>query len=363
MEFLPRLERRFRRDINNFVGRVFCAVGFPGLDHEIKRIRALKNSVERLKSSIKLAKRYPAEPRAQLELAQCLHYNCDPNLFEQLRHYGRVRKNWIINNNLEDCHIDFVRPAVVIGSLGNCYALEHLLRAIEYGLRRSNKPLLLLPHYDTPRNPALFEYFTPKLQVIIDKDLIDILRPLERILSLPLGLCLPFDSNCLFLDLAANFVEQKRIKSHYSSSWLQLNERHIENGKTALKKFGLPDDAWYVTLHIREGGYRTTKLGGDGEHWRNSNPHTYQDAIDFIIHEGGWVFRMGDPSMTPLLDIPQLIDYAHHPLRSDWLDIFLAATSRFCIGTSSGFSRVASLFGVPTILSNNPKLMLRKFFL
>jgi putative glycosyltransferase (TIGR04372 family) len=357
MEFLPRLERKFRRDINNFVDRVFYAIGFPGVDHEIKRIRASKDPAERLSSSIKLVNRYPTDPKAQLELALCLHYNCDPNLFEQLHHYGHVRKNWIINNNLDDCRIDFVKSGVVIGSLGNCYALEHLLKAIEYGLKCSNKPLLLLPQYETPRNPALFEYFAPKLQVIRDKEIIDILRPLESILSLPLGFCLPFDSNCPFLDFAANKVEQKRVKSHQPVSWLRLSEQHIENGKAALRQFGLSDDAWYVTLHIREGGYRNSKSGGDGEHWRNSDPTTYQDAINFIIREGGWVFRMGDSSMTPLQDIPQFIDYAHHPLRSDSLDVFLAATSRFCIGTSSGFFRIASLFGVPVILSNNPKLI------
>ena len=75
--------------------------------------------------------------------------------------------------------------------------------------------------------------------------------------------------------------------------------------------------------------------------------------MERITKAGGWVFRMGDPTMTRLPKMNQVIDYAHSPLRSDLLDVFLLATSKFCVGTSSGPMRVAGFFGVPVILSNN----------
>jgi putative glycosyltransferase (TIGR04372 family) len=61
---------------------------------------------------------------------------------------------------------------------------------------------------------------------------------------------------------------------------------------------------------------------------------------------------MGDPSMKPLAPRDQVVDYAHSPLKSDWLDVFLAATCRFWLGTNSGVFMLASSFGVPVALTN-----------
>jgi putative glycosyltransferase (TIGR04372 family) len=65
-------------------------------------------------------------------------------------------------------------------------------------------------------------------------------------------------------------------------------------------------------------------------------PLDYIKAIKAVTKAGGWVFRMGDPSMTPLPKMPQVIDYAHNEIRCDWMDIFLGATFKFLIGTGSG---------------------------
>ena len=56
--------------------------------------------------------------------------------------------------------------------------------------------------------------------------------------------------------------------------------------------------------------------------------------------------------MTPLPPMPQLIDYAHHEIRCDWMDVFLGATCQFCIGTSSGYYVVPLSFGKPILLTN-----------
>jgi len=50
--------------------------------------------------------------------------------------------------------------------------------------------------------------------------------------------------------------------------------------------------------------------------------------------------------------MPRVIDYAHHPLRSPWLDVYLCAACELFVGSSSGLFIVASVFGVPCALAN-----------
>jgi putative glycosyltransferase (TIGR04372 family) len=56
--------------------------------------------------------------------------------------------------------------------------------------------------------------------------------------------------------------------------------------------------------------------------------------------------------MTPLPKIDGLIDYPFTEHKSEFFDIFLASTCRFCIGTSSGYWSVPIFFGKPVLLTN-----------
>ena len=47
-----------------------------------------------------------------------------------------------------------------------------------------------------------------------------------------------------------------------------------------------------------------------------------------------------------------VIDYCRSDMRSDWMDIFLIARSRFMLGSASGPSFVPPLYGVPAVLTN-----------
>jgi len=58
--------------------------------------------------------------------------------------------------------------------------------------------------------------------------------------------------------------------------------------------------------------------------------------------------------MTPLPQMPQVIDYAHHKIRCDWMDVFLGATNRFLIGTGSGYLHIPMIFGRPILFTNFP---------
>jgi putative glycosyltransferase (TIGR04372 family) len=121
-------------------------------------------------------------------------------------------------------------------------------------------------------------------------------------------------------------------------------------GWDALAGVGVPQDAWFVGLHVRDSGYHS--------HHRtlhnvlNASIMDYLPAIREITRRGGWVIRMGDPAMPALAPLPNVIDYCHSAIRSDWMDVFLAASCRFFVGTSSGVCYAAQNYGVPNVLTN-----------
>jgi putative glycosyltransferase (TIGR04372 family) len=115
--------------------------------------------------------------------------------------------------------------------------------------------------------------------------------------------------------------------------------------------FGLPEDAWFVGLHVREPGFHAA--------WHKHHPGTrhadiaaYDRVIDFVTRAGGWVVRLGDRSMTPISPRPQVIDYATSSFRNFDLDVFLCATCTYFIGTNSGLSLLPPLFGRRCVLTN-----------
>jgi putative glycosyltransferase (TIGR04372 family) len=121
--------------------------------------------------------------------------------------------------------------------------------------------------------------------------------------------------------------------------------------KRVAQIYGLPEDAWFVLLHVREPGFHST--------WhkyhagtRNADISTYDSVVDFVIGKGGWVVRGGDPSMTPIPPREQVIDYATSPHRSPEIDIYLCAECAYFVGTNSGFSVIPPIFGKRCALTN-----------
>jgi putative glycosyltransferase (TIGR04372 family) len=153
------------------------------------------------------------------------------------------------------------------------------------------------------------------------------------------------------------FIAERAIQAQWEeegrSHLLTLSDSDHERGWRCLRGLGVPADAWFVGLHVREGRVKGA---------RNADINTYSLAMESIVARGGWVIRMGDPSMTPLPPMPQVIDYAHGQVRSDWMDVFLWAQCRFFIGTQSGPLMVPPTFGVPCVLTNSSSLGLRLWF-
>ena len=133
---------------------------------------------------------------------------------------------------------------------------------------------------------------------------------------------------------------------------LRLRDEHRTEGREILyTEFGVPKDAWYVGLHVREGDFHSDGMGTISEH-RSANIADYSGAITEITSRGGWVIRLGDSSMARLSSMPNAVDYALSRVKSESMDLFLLASSRFIIGTTSGLSTVAMSFGTPVMLAN-----------
>ena len=200
-------------------------------------------------------------------------------------------------------------------------------------------------------NPSLLHYWRRYITIVRHPLLIALLRPFVTYKWLQ------YDAGSVKLPdgstesgLPAVFRVQVEYESTYGDRpLLTLSESDFERGWTCLQELGIPKDAWFVCLHAREGGY----LPHLSYHsYRDVDVSTYIPAVEAIVERGGWVIRMGDPTMKTLPKMEQLIDYAHSEVRSDWMDVFCLATCRFCLGNDSGPNNVSQVFGVPTAPAN-----------
>ena len=127
-----------------------------------------------------------------------------------------------------------------------------------------------------------------------------------------------------------------------------------------LKDLGVSPDDWFVCVHARESGYHgeidpRRENGGrpSGGDYRNVNIRDYFPAIDYLTSKGGFVIRMGDPTMTRVKDIDGVIDYPFTKHKSMPMDLFLVSRCRFVLGSSSGFGTTfAPAFGSPLLVAN-----------
>ena len=117
------------------------------------------------------------------------------------------------------------------------------------------------------------------------------------------------------------------------------------------RQLGIPEDDWFVCLHVRETGFhrRWNELYPSA---RDAKIEDYRQAVEAIASRGGWVVRVGDPSMKRAPEAERLIDYVHSPFKSELADLLLVTGCRFFLGTNSGFATVPGIFGVPCVLTN-----------
>lgn len=228
-----------------------------------------------------------------------------------------------------------------------CYIKEGIL-----GMRPNHFGILLAPN-GSVANPHLLGYWRRYVRIINSSLLCHLLRPLSQ-------------EKRLVYDTWYYTDKANRIRSFplVQRSWgnrpplLVLSEADRKRGWDCLRSLGLPEDAWFVCVHCREPGYVYPNYSPEYSAvyhktvgHRNGDIFSYLPSMEMITKRGGWCIRMGAPSTKSLPPMEKVIDYAHLPLRSDWMDVFLCASCRFFLA-GSGIAMVANVFGVPVSRTN-----------
>jgi putative glycosyltransferase (TIGR04372 family) len=236
-----------------------------------------------------------------------------------------------------------------VTQFGHIGLLDSYMKMARLGMYPESNFVLLAPE-DKVSNQHFLAYWQPYFTIVRDPDLVDELFPWQRILGDG------FTAYPAAGDVAEHWTgaaarAQMEWAKQGRGPLLSVSAEDRKAGAELLASVGVPEGAWYVGLHVREGSFYKEARGHMSLH-RNSDIKDYFPAIDMITSRGGYVIRLGDSSMRPLPAMPRVIDYAHSPHKSPATDIFLCATSRFIIGTTSGLTTVSLCFGTPMLLVN-----------
>jgi putative glycosyltransferase (TIGR04372 family) len=134
---------------------------------------------------------------------------------------------------------------------------------------------------------------------------------------------------------------------------LGLAPRALDEVLSAAKAAGLDTTRPMVTLHVREGGYRTVLVDWQAAlaDLRNANIDTYREAVALLVARGFQVVRIGDASMRPV-EWPGMLDLATSSLRTDAFELWCVLRSRFLLASDSGPYFLSRLNRMPCLVAN-----------
>jgi putative glycosyltransferase (TIGR04372 family) len=246
-----------------------------------------------------------------------------------------VRKRWRVFGDLIDIPAWYVRAAAS-GVIGR------------------HRRVLLAPSGKTS-NRALIRQWRAHFTVIENPLSVFLLLPFAWLPGIGYGLwnwqswrATGANGQALRGGLAQLRSEAMYVEKHGNLKTLDLSEELSNAGRAAMRKSGLADGDWWVTLHVREASYHHDV---NNLH-RNADIATHFAAAEAIVQRGGWVIRVGDPSMKPLPPMDRVLDYVHTDAYCDWMDLYLAARCRFALGVSSGPCTLPVLYGRPMVCTN-----------
>lgn len=215
------------------------------------------------------------------------------------------------------------------------------------------KIIQLIRPGDSVLNPVMLDYWKQHITVFNDEEAIQQLSPLRKYLEADLCLAATLQGKAVYIEHAKCIV-QKEWERQNRQPLFQLNSEDQEFGREQLIKAGIPRDAWFVSLHVRDAGYKTGSYLANEEYdsYRNADIESYKLAVQEVIKRGGYVVRVGDPKMKPSFVMDGYFDYALSDIRSNRMDVFLFSQCRCFVGVSSGPVLTPVLFGVPVVMTN-----------
>jgi len=236
----------------------------------------------------------------------------------------------------------FVILAWRIGHLAT--EMDFFLKQRALGVHANIRPVVFNKRHRVT-NPALLSIWARHVKVITNRVAYDLLRPFTR-----------FSPLCIDLTDVVSRLDQPARYQEVVNEWgdrppvFQLPEEMLIEGHRVLRKMGIPECAWFVPVHSRDGLYSPTDEYIHS--YRNCDIENYGAAVDAIIGRGGWCVRMGERGTVPLPERQGLVNYPDTEFKSDWMDLFLCNQARFFLGNTSGLKLVSTISGVPCALAN-----------
>ena len=151
-------------------------------------------------------------------------------------------------------------------------------------------------------------------------------------------------------------VDQMGFLHRIEKPTLCFNKNENNKAKKILNQMGISEEAKYICLVVRDAGYLNKQYPESDWRYhdhRNADIDNYKQAALFLAEKGYYVIRMGKyVEKQFIINHPNIIDYANHPLRSDFMDIYLSAHCYFCISTCTGLDCVSQIFRRPVLMTN-----------
>lgn len=254
-------------------------------------------------------------------------------------------------------------------AIGHVAFLDTYIKGCKLGWTSQKKSLLVYDGHKPPAGFPLFQFFSKHLEIvgtekpihekiddILSADVVsaddDVIRERQRISLSRSFWCGPDGGGRIRWYGPWGAAVERAWKQQGNPALFGLSdeERKLFRRRMA-ETFGLPEDVWFVLLHVREPGFHAqwhTHHAGT----RNAEIAAYNDVIDFVLSKGGWVVRGGDSSMSPLPPRERVVDYATSAQKHPEIDIYLCAECAYFVGTNSGFSVVPPVFGRRCGLTN-----------
>ena len=145
-----------------------------------------------------------------------------------------------------------------------------------------------------------------------------------------------------------------RLRNHVSH--LQFHSEEEKCGKMLLSELGIPVNARFICILARDAAYLKKHFPNNDwsyHSYRDCDIENFKKAATYLANKGYYVLRMGKNVIKSFaINHPNIIDYANHSLRSDFLDIYLSAHCTFFISTATGLDAVPQIFKRPVLLTN-----------
>jgi len=133
---------------------------------------------------------------------------------------------------------------------------------------------------------------------------------------------------------------------------LKLSKNEIKEGERRLKKIGIPTNAKIVCLTTRDENFlkHISSKNFSYHDYRNTNIKNFEPAIKNLLKKNFYVFRMGKIAKEKInIKNKRFIDYPFHPIKSDFMDFYLAYKCYFWICGNNGMDQVAVSFRKPLL--------------